>query len=70
MMQLQEELTSTENRVAFSRQAFNDAVMEFNTYRESFPPVAVAGVLGFPGAELLQATESAEERQAPKVKFN
>ncbi|HEY5635856.1 MAG TPA: LemA family protein [Burkholderiales bacterium] len=70
VMQVQEELVSTENKVAFARQAFNDAVMEFNTYRESFPPVAVAGVLGFPGAELLQATESAEERQAPKVKFN
>lgn len=70
VMQVQEELVSTENKVAFARQAFNDAVMEFNTYRESFPPVAIASVLGFREAELLQATESAEERQAPKVKFN
>ncbi|MDA0225547.1 MAG: LemA family protein, partial [Proteobacteria bacterium] len=63
-------LVSTENKIAFARQAFNDAVMEYNTHRESFPPIAVAGVLGFQQAELLQATESEEERQAPKVKFN
>jgi len=70
VMQVQEELVSTENKIAFARQAFNDAVMEYNTHRESFPPIAVAGVLGFQHAELLQATESEEERQAPKVKFN
>ena len=67
---LQEELSSTENKIAFSRQAYNDSVMEYNTKRESFPEVAFAGALGFTPAELLQATESAEERKAPKVSFS
>jgi LemA protein len=66
---LQEELGSTENKIAFARQAYNDSVMEYNTKRESFPDVMFAGMLGFGGAELLQATESAEERKAPKVSF-
>ena len=70
MMQLSEELTTTENKVAFARQAYNDSVMEFNTRRESFPDNLFAGVFGFTAAELLQATESAEERQAPKVSFS
>ena len=69
VMSLQEELTSTENKVAFSRQAFNDSVMEYNVKRESFPDSVFAGMFGFTPAELLQATESAEERKAPKVKF-
>jgi len=69
IMQVQEELVSTENKVAFSRQAYNDSVMEYNTDRESFPQVVVAGPLGFRPAELLEATESAEERKAPKVSF-
>ncbi len=69
MLALQEELTSTENKVAFARQAFNDSVMEYNTKRESFPDVVFAGMFGFGPAELLQATESAEERRAPAVKF-
>jgi LemA protein len=69
MMQLHEELTSTENKVAFARQAYNDSVMEFNTRRETFPDVVFAGMLGFGPAELLQSTESAEERKAPAVKF-
>ncbi len=69
VMSLQEELTSTENKVAFSRQAFNDSVMEYNVKRESFPDNVFAGMFGFTPAELLQATESAEERKAPKVKF-
>jgi LemA protein len=69
MLSLQEELTSTENKVAFARQAFNDSVMEYNTKRESFPDVVFAGLFGFGPAELLQATESAEERRAPAVKF-
>jgi len=69
MMQLSEELTSTENKVAFARQAFNDSVMEYNTKRESFPDTIFAGMFGFGAAELLQATESAEERKAPQVKF-
>jgi LemA protein len=67
---LQEELTSTENKIAFARQAFNDSVMEYNTQRESFPQVVFAGAMGFSQAELLQATESAEERKAPKVSFS
>jgi LemA protein len=69
MLALQEELTSTENKVAFARQAFNDSVMEYNTRRESFPETIFAGALGFGPAELLAATESAEERRAPKVAF-
>jgi LemA protein len=69
MLSLQEELTSTENKVSFARQAFNDSVMEYNTKRESFPDTIFAGMFGFTAAELLQATESAEERKAPAVKF-
>src|ERR1041384_2114811 len=69
MLSLQEELSSTENKVAFSRQAVNDAVMTYNTKRESFPGNIFAGMFGFGAAELLQATESAEERKAPKVSF-
>src|SRR5205809_589693 len=67
---LQEELTSTENKIAFARQAYNDSVMEYNTKRESFPNVVFAGPLGFGPAELLQSTESPEERKAPKVSFS
>ena len=69
MLSLQEELSSTENKVSFARQAFNDAVMEYNTKRESFPGNFFAGMFNFGPAELLQATESAEERKAPQVKF-
>jgi len=69
MLSLQEELSSTENKVAFARQAFNDSVMDYNTKRESFPGNIFAGMFGFGAAELLQATESAEERKAPQVKF-
>ncbi len=69
MLALQEELTSTENKVAFARQAFNDSVMEYNTKRESFPDSLFANGFGFAAAELLQATESAEEKKAPQVKF-
>jgi LemA protein len=69
VLALQEELTSTENKVAFARQAFNDSVMEYNTRRESFPDTILAGMFRFDAAELLQATESAEERKAPKVSF-
>jgi LemA protein len=66
---LQEELSSTENKIAFARQAYNDSVMEYNTRRESFPDMVFAGPLGFTPAELLQSTESADERRAPKVSF-
>jgi len=69
MLAVQEELASTENKVAFARQAYNDAVMGYNTKRESFPDNLFAGPFGFAAAELLQATESAEERKAPKVSF-
>lgn len=69
MLALQEELSSTENKVSFARQAFNDSVMEYNTKRESFPDNLFAGAFGFQPAELLQATESPEERKAPKVSF-
>ena len=69
MLSLQEELSSTENKVAFSRQAYNDSVMEYNTKRESFPDNIFAGMFGFGPAELLQATEAPEERKAPKVSF-
>jgi len=69
MLAIQEELTSTENKVSFARQAFNDSVMEYNTKRESFPDTVFAGMFGFGPAELLNATESAEERKAPKVSF-
>src|SRR5262249_34850854 len=58
MLALQEELSSTENKVAFARQAFNDSVMEYNTARESFPGNFFAGAFGFGPAELLAATES------------
>src|SRR2546422_1499906 len=67
---LQEELTSTENKIAFARQAYNDSVMEYNTRRESFPDNLLAGAFGFFAAELLQATESAGERRVPKVSFS
>ena len=70
MMQLTEEMTSTENKIAFARQAFNDEVMSYNTRVESFPANVIAGMFQFKSAELLQATESAEERKAPKVSFS
>jgi len=70
MQQLSEELTSTENRVAFARQGFNDAVMAYNTYRQSFPPVLLAGTFGHPrDAELLEFDDSAQIQVAPKVAF-
>lgn len=70
MMQVSEELTSTENRVAFARQAFNDAVTEYNTYRQTFPPVVFAGAFGHgTNASLLEFEDSAEIQQAPKVAF-
>lgn len=70
MMQVSEELTSTENRVAFSRQAFNDAVMGYNTYRQSFPPVVFASFFGHPkDASLLEFADSAAIQAAPKVQF-
>lgn len=70
MQQLTEELTSTENRVAFARQGYNDAVTGYNTYRQSFPPVALAATFGHPiDAELLEFDDSAQIQAAPKVCF-
>ncbi len=70
MMQLTEELTTTENKVAFSRQAFNDQVTEYNTYRASFPPILFASLFGHPtDAELLEFEDSAEIQAAPKMSF-
>lgn len=68
MMQFQEELTSTENRVAFARQAFNDAVMTYNNARENFPNNLVAGSFKFEPAAFLQI-ESEEKRAVPQVSF-
>ena len=68
MMQLAEELTSTENKVAFSRQAYNDAVMQYNTRIESFPDNIFAGMFAFRQAELYQV-ESTEEKAPVKVSF-
>src|SRR6478735_10548658 len=71
MMQLTEELTSTENKVAFARQAFNDSVMGYNNRREVFPSSVVAGMFQFTPAALLEipAADQAQVRTAPKVQF-
>lgn len=66
---LMEELTSTENRIGFARQAFNDAVTSYNISREQFPNNAISSSFGFEKAALLEAVEKPEERQAPKVSF-
>jgi LemA protein len=68
MMQLQEELASTENKVAFSRQAFNDAVMSFNNSVQNFPNNFIAGMFGFASASFLEI-DSEEMRDAPEVSF-
>lgn len=68
MSQLMEELTSTENRIAFARQSYNDSVMTYNTAREVFPAVVLATPMGFSEAELFEI-EAPEERQAPQVSF-
>ena len=68
MMQLSEELTTTENKVAFARQAYNDSVMNYNTLRESFPNNFFAGWFAFRAAELLEI-EDQSMREAPKVSF-
>jgi LemA protein len=70
MMQLSEELTSTENKISFARQAYNDDVMTYNTAIESFPGNFVAGFGGFKEATLLEATESPEEKKPVKVSFS
>ena len=69
MMQLTEELTTTENRVAFARQAYNDGVTTFNTYRQTFPPVFFAGMFGYGQDAPLLEFDSAKIAEAPKVSF-
>ena len=69
MSRVMEELSSTENRISFARQAYNDAVTEYNTKRELFPTSVVAGVFNFAPATLLESTDSAAQREAPQVKF-
>ncbi|MDG1139088.1 MAG: LemA family protein [Opitutales bacterium] len=69
MANLQEELSSTENKVAFSRQAFNDAVTAYNTYRQTFPPVIFAGIFGHNQDATLLEFESEKVKDAPKVQF-
>ena len=68
MMQLSEELTSTENKISFARQAYNDSVMTYNTDREVFPSNLVASMFNFGSAELF-VVDKPEEKEAPKVKF-
>jgi LemA protein len=68
MMQLTEEMTSTENKISFARQAYNDSVMTYNTTRESFPTNVLAGMFNFAEAQLFQIEDTAE-RAAPKVSF-
>lgn len=68
MSQLMEELTSTENKVAFARQAYNDSVMVYNTARERFPAVLLSGAFGFQAAALFEI-EAPAEREAPRVAF-
>jgi LemA protein len=71
MMQVSEELISTENRVAFARQSYNDQVMAYNTYKQSFPPVAVAGTFGHgDDATLLEFEDSPAIQAAPRVSFS
>ena len=69
MSQLSEELISTENKVGFARQAFNDAVMNLNTAIASFPAVLISGALGFKAAAMLAAIEQPEDRAVPRLKF-
>lgn len=69
MVGLQEELTSTENKISFARQAYNDSVTSYNTKRESFPTNVVAGMFGFTIAKLLEVIDSQAQREAPRVSF-
>lgn len=69
MQQLMEELTTTENKVSFARQAFNDSVMSYNTYRTQFPSVIIANMFGFQNAEYFEITNP-EAKEAVKVSFN
>ena len=66
MLQLQEELTSTENKIAFARQAFNDSVTSYNNKRETFPSNIIAGVFGFKDKSLYEVSEEKKEKVAVK----
>lgn len=70
MQSLSEELTSTENRLGFARQAYNDQALEFNDVAAQFPDLVVARLLGFPTVPMLESTRSDEERAAPQVRFS
>ncbi|MDW5444619.1 LemA family protein [Polaromonas sp. SM01] len=67
--ELSEELTSTENKVAFARQAYNDSVLDYNNAQAQFPALLIARVFGFAPSAMLQATQSAEERQAVRIQM-
>ena len=69
MMQLSEELRSTENRVAFARQSFNDSVTQYNTYKQTFPPVIFAGMFGHGSDAAMLEFDSEQIKEAPKVSF-
>ncbi len=69
MARVMEELSSTENRISFARQAYNDAVTEYNTKRETFPTSVIAGLFNFAPASLLESTSTDVQREAPKVSF-
>ncbi len=69
MRSLSEELSSTENRIGYARQAYNDQVLEFNNTAKSFPAVVVAGLLGFHAIPMLQSTQNAQEREVVRVQF-
>ena len=69
MQSLSDEITSTENRLGFARQAYNDQALEFNDAAAQFPDLIVARLLGFAPAPMLASTQSDEERAAPRVKF-
>ncbi len=67
--ELSEELTSTENKVAFARQAYNDSVLDYNNAQAQFPPVLIARLFGFAPSAMLQATQSAAEREAVRIQM-
>ncbi len=69
MRSLSEEITSTENRIGFARQGYNDEIMEYNNHASQFPDLLVARLTGFAHLAMLQATESEQERKAPQVRF-
>lgn len=69
MQSLSEEITSTENRLGFSRQAYNDEILAYNDQASQFPDLLIARLIGFAHLDMLQATESAQERAAPQVRF-